>query len=107
MVAEYKALLDGLQLIFAYGLFGYSFVIECDSLVLVNSGMGACDCPWTCLGYLRQIRCLLKQLQHRLVHVYREANSVADRLAAQAVMSGWSSNFTRGFDCLVRLGLLC
>ncbi|CAK9148612.1 unnamed protein product [Ilex paraguariensis] len=43
--AEFRALYDGLHLIWQYDLSCYRFVIECDSLVLVNSILGLCACP--------------------------------------------------------------
>ena len=79
-MAEFRALCAGLKLIVQYDISCSEFLIECDSMFLVKTVMGACSCPWSCLDYLRQIKALLKNLNFQLVHVFREANGVDDRL---------------------------
>ncbi|CAK9170950.1 unnamed protein product [Ilex paraguariensis] len=85
MAAEFRALLNGLQLARDHGLFVYGLSIECDSLVLVNSVLGKCDCAWPFLDIRDQIRYLMDVVECLLVHVFREVNSIADSLANHAV----------------------
>ena len=70
MAAEFRALLNGLQLARDHGLFVYGLSVECDSLVLVNSVLGKCDCAWPFLDIRDQIRDLMDVVECQLVHVF-------------------------------------
>ena len=94
MEAEFKALLNGLDLVERYGLLSSKILIESDSLVLVQSVMGTFGCAWTCWKILCQIREKIGRMEFQLRHVFREANSVADSLANQAVVDGFSTDFS-------------
>ncbi|CAK9175259.1 unnamed protein product [Ilex paraguariensis] len=59
--------------------------MEDASLILVNSILGRCECPWSYLDIVRQVKGILSSLEFCLVHVYREANYVVDRLAGNVV----------------------
>ncbi|CAK9149689.1 unnamed protein product [Ilex paraguariensis] len=96
MVAEFRALLDGLKLVQSYGLISYDIRLECDSLVLVKSVLGSCKCAWTLLGFLDQIKELLSVGNFQICHIFREANCVADRLAT--VRSRTSADFSVGLN---------
>ena len=85
----------------------YVFVIECDSLILVKSVLGAGSCPWNCLEFLRQIRALLNLLNFQIVHIFRESIGVADRLAAFAILKENTEDFSVDLElpCDVRVAL--
>ncbi|CAK9171681.1 unnamed protein product [Ilex paraguariensis] len=94
MVAEFKALLDGLKLVQRYGLLSYNIMVKCDSLVLVNSILGVCECVWPLLGFLDQIKELLSHGKFQVSHIFRETNCVADRLASHVVLSRRTTDFS-------------
>ena len=106
-IAEFRALCDGLRLILQYGLSGYGVLIECDSLILVKSVLGAGSCPWICLELLSQIRVSLQNLNFQIGHIFREANGVADRLAAYAILKQRTEDFSMDLQlpCDVRVAL--
>lgn len=54
---------------------------EVDSLVLKHIVEGKCTVPWAIMYEIRQIKCLLADIDYKLVHAFREDNKAADRLA--------------------------
>ncbi|XP_027072036.2 uncharacterized protein [Coffea arabica] len=80
--AEAYAMLHGLQLC---QQMGFSMVqVESDSQVLVRVVAGSFSIPWAVRPLIRAIRAILP-LGVRLSHCFREANTVADSLAAVGV----------------------
>ncbi|CAK9150128.1 unnamed protein product [Ilex paraguariensis] len=59
--------------------------MEDASLILVNSILRRCECPWSYLDIVRQVKGILSSLEFCLVHVYKDANYVVDKLAGNAV----------------------
>lgn len=82
LIAKTRAMLFGLKL-----LDNSSFVIwlELDSLILVQILRGEIHCPWHIYYYVHVIRAYLQKCTHKITHIYRESNSVADGLANEAI----------------------
>nr|XP_027071695.1 uncharacterized protein LOC113696487 [Coffea arabica] len=78
--AEALAVLEGLLLCAAKGLRG--ILVEVDSAVLVSLVNSSAQGGWLLCNVLRRIRRLLDQVAMSFTHIFREANGVADRLAA-------------------------
>ncbi|CAK9177430.1 unnamed protein product [Ilex paraguariensis] len=107
MAAEFKAMLDGLNMLMSYGLEGFHVFIESDSLVVVNTIKGLFQCAWPYLGIMEKIMKLLDVLYFQLRHVYLEANFVADGLANKAVEDGFSTDFSSlQLPAMVKMKLL-
>ncbi|KAG2684189.1 hypothetical protein I3760_10G065300 [Carya illinoinensis] len=80
---ELKGLLEGVRRCCQYGFF--QVYIEVDSQLLVNwVTKGACNI-WYLEDFLDELRACLACLDHRLTHVFRESNVVADFHAKQGV----------------------
>ena len=56
--------------------------MEVDSAVLVSLVKTSAPGDWSYCNLLRRIRCLLDQVSVSFLHIFREANLVADMLAA-------------------------
>ncbi|XP_060195447.1 uncharacterized protein LOC132624733 [Lycium barbarum] len=80
--AEAGALLFGLDWCINNGF--NSIVGETDSLLLQNSIRGTWEIPWKIKDTVDKIRILVNSHDISTRHCYREANKVADRLAAQS-----------------------
>ena len=78
--AEALAVLEGLSLCVARGLCGV--LVEVDSAVLVSLVKSSALGGWSYCNVLRKIRRLLGQVSGSFQHVFREANMVADKMAA-------------------------
>ncbi|XP_027158365.1 uncharacterized protein LOC113759984 [Coffea eugenioides] len=78
--AEALAVLEGLLMCAIRGLRGV--LVEVDSAVLVSLVKSSVLGGWLYCSVLRRIRRLLDQVAVSFRHIFREANGVADRLAA-------------------------
>lgn len=78
--AETRALMFGLSIALEREAFG--LLVEVDSKVLVSLVEKQSTSSWSICYLLSSIRHLLRVLQGRLSHVYRQANSVADAIAS-------------------------
>ncbi|XP_071920627.1 uncharacterized protein [Coffea arabica] len=78
--AESLALLFGLNLCLQRGL--RPSVVEVDSKALVQLVVSGAIAKWPLCNILRKIRSLLEGFSATVSHIFREANSSADRLAA-------------------------
>ena len=72
----------------------YKILLESDSLVLFNTVLGRCERAWPVIGFLRQIRSILRFAEFELTHDYKEANMIADKLANQGVQDRVSTDFS-------------
>lgn len=90
LVAEARALLDGLK--YLQTLDCSSFIVECDSIVLVQIIRREVQCPWSILPFVRNIW-KLHSRSLNISHVYREGNTVADSLASYACYTKCNSFF--------------
>ncbi|MQM08027.1 hypothetical protein Taro_040877 [Colocasia esculenta] len=89
MIAEIRALCDGLRLAKYHGL--PISIVHSDSLALVHS-LNSNRCPsWKCTWWWRVARSFLSKTTIQLVHAYRETNRVADALALYACDRGGCS----------------
>ncbi|XP_077217986.1 uncharacterized protein LOC143852487 [Tasmannia lanceolata] len=95
MVAEARALLDGLRLCKAFGF--KNFVVESDSKVLMDFISKKGSHPWSISFFWPEIIDLMDFLGPHHQHQFREGNQVADALANEACKSrshqifhGWS-----------------
>ena len=79
MVAEARALLQGLQKCIEEGFFDVE--AEIDSLILVKIVNREVEVPWRIVYEVREIWKLVSQMQFKLSHTYRENNQSADFLA--------------------------
>nr|XP_027090383.1 uncharacterized protein LOC113711414 [Coffea arabica] len=81
-VLEAKALavLEGLRVCAAKGV--QEVMVEVDSAVLVSLVKSSALGGWSHYNLLRRIHRLLDQVAGSFIHIFREANMVADRLAA-------------------------
>ena len=80
---ESRALLHGLQLCAAHGLF--SIQVETDSQILFHMLQTTSNSwPWNIYSIIVSVQTLLRDVSMSFVHIYREANSVADFLAVHA-----------------------
>ncbi|XP_027171611.1 uncharacterized protein LOC113771199 [Coffea eugenioides] len=78
--AEGLALCSGLQWCMGAGLSG--ILVEVDSLVLVRLVQNRSVGKWPLCSVLSQLRLLLGKVKGSITHIHREANAVADSLAA-------------------------
>ncbi|XP_027156871.1 uncharacterized protein LOC113758040 [Coffea eugenioides] len=85
--AEGLALLTGLQWCVETGLSG--ILVEVDSLALARLVTSQSVGKWPLCSVLSQIRLLLGKVNGAISHIYREANAVADSLAALSLESSW------------------
>ncbi|MQL96657.1 hypothetical protein Taro_029336 [Colocasia esculenta] len=91
MLAEVRALCDGLRLADYHGL--PISIVHSDSLALVHS-INSNMCPsWKCIWWWRIAMSFLCKTNIKMVHAYRETNRVADALASYACDRGGSSVF--------------
>lgn len=81
MVAEGRALVDGLQL--ARQLHLHKVLIESDSQVLVNWLKSGICTFWYMLDFWEEIKEIFWILECSLSHIFREANMVADHLVKE------------------------
>ncbi|MQL68343.1 hypothetical protein Taro_000634 [Colocasia esculenta] len=85
LLAEVRALTDGLRLASLHGL--QVTAVYSDSLVLVQSFIHD-KCPtWKCSWWWSLARSLLQQMHLCVVHSFRETNRVADALASHACIT--------------------
>ncbi|MQL86101.1 hypothetical protein Taro_018629 [Colocasia esculenta] len=92
LLAEVRALIDGLRLAELHGL--HVTVVYSNSLVLVQSFTHD-KCPsWRCSWWWNLARSLLLQMHVGVDHIFREANRVADALATHACHTQHKSIFS-------------
>ncbi|MQL83932.1 hypothetical protein Taro_016440 [Colocasia esculenta] len=90
MIAEVRALCDGLRLADQLGMRLY--MVNSDSLALVTSMLiGRCP-SWLVYRWWREASSMLKDKAYFLCHVYREINQVADALANYSCQKNGRSN---------------
>ncbi|XP_027118631.2 uncharacterized protein [Coffea arabica] len=80
LAAESLALLFGLQLCLQRGF--RPSLVEVDSKALVQLVVSGAIAKWPLCNILRKVRGLLEGFSASVSHIFREANSSADRLAA-------------------------
>ena len=80
LLVKVLAVLEGLRLCATRGLLGV--LVEVDSAVLVSLVKSSALGGWSYCNVLRKIRRLLGQVSGSFQHVFREANMVADKMAA-------------------------
>lgn len=90
MMAETRALRDGFKLCSDKGIQVND--IESDSKVMVDSILGLISTPWHVLYLIRECISLLSSGM-MVSHIYRQGNSIADRLASHA--------YSHRSDCIV------
>ncbi|MQL90031.1 hypothetical protein Taro_022610 [Colocasia esculenta] len=79
MLAEARALCDGLRLVELFGI--RLSIINSDSMALVSS-IKSGRCPsWRAYHWWRDVQSTFNRNGFSLCHVYRESNQVADSLA--------------------------
>ncbi|XP_077237364.1 uncharacterized protein LOC143879051 [Tasmannia lanceolata] len=95
MVAEARALLDGLRLCKAFGI--VNLFVESDIKVLMNLISKKESYSWSISSFWTEMMLLMDQLCLSHQHQFREGNKVADALANEAVITklnriyqGWS-----------------
>lgn len=93
MVAEAKALLQGVQRCMQQGI--SRLIIEVDPLILAQIMQKKVDCPWHICYVIRTIEQMLIPCEYTIQHVYRECNCAADWLANIGCRSGKYWCFTR------------
>lgn len=74
MVAEVRALLDGMVMLINSQYCNFPLVLELDSLLLVNIIKGIVMPPWSVWYYMLQIQKKLSNFQYSIHHIYREGN---------------------------------
>lgn len=77
--AEARALCQGLDFCWSKGFLGINAEVDSQTLFLLATSNKYAT--WPLCNVIEKIRWLLKQLQGELVHIYKEANAVADALA--------------------------
>lgn len=92
MVAEGRALLDGLRLAQLHNI--RLFAIFTDSQILVELLNKKKDPPWSLLPWWNSLLHIYYTLDCPIIHIYREANQVAGALANYAVLIGGNSEFS-------------
>ncbi|CAK9134351.1 unnamed protein product [Ilex paraguariensis] len=85
MLAECKALLEGIKMFLRHDLMNYQLLIESDSQVLVGMVLGKVKVPWKCKQFIDDICGILHRFNIKVSHIFREANGLADFLASYAV----------------------
>jgi ribonuclease HI len=112
MVAEGRALLDGLRLTVAHSI--YLTVIYSDSLSLVSLINAKEAPPWSLLYWWQELLELLSCVGCLIKHILRESNQLADSLAGEALNREDNSQFctynslphrSRGIACTDASGL--
>lgn len=89
MVAEALALRETLSQALDGGF--DHILVEGDSKILIDSLQGRCSIPWRILFVIEDIRWLASRFAHiSFKHVLREANFVADAVAATGHSCGFS-----------------
>ncbi|KAL3498349.1 hypothetical protein ACH5RR_041081 [Cinchona calisaya] len=84
-------------------------MIDADSQVPINLLTGAASIPWHLDSITRRIMGLLHQANFQLNHIFREANSVTDKLAKigshdpNCNLQFYSNDFTSCIRCLFRM----
>ncbi|MQL77989.1 hypothetical protein Taro_010399 [Colocasia esculenta] len=78
-LAEARALCDGIRLATEFGL--TLSLIQSDSAALVSSLKSATSPSWVSLRWWREVYDYIRTSEVQVIHVYREANQVADALA--------------------------
>lgn len=73
--------------------------VETDSCVLVQIINSGASIPWRITSWAAEIKCLLLQMHASIVHVVREGNQPADRLANHGclTMPSWNHPFFEPF----------
>lgn len=79
LVAEARAMLDGLRYASCYGIGLHS--VKSDSETLVKIIKEDYSCPWRLLPFIKDLRSLIRNLNSAVVHIYREGNQAVDGLA--------------------------
>lgn len=79
LIAEMRALLDGLRYCSALSLAVTH--VEVDSKLLVDILHGVSSCPWRLHYWIREAKLLLSQGNISVLHTLREGNMPADKLA--------------------------
>ncbi|XP_027169503.1 uncharacterized protein LOC113769236 [Coffea eugenioides] len=92
LIAENLALLHGLQLCSMN--YRGKLLVEVDSESLVTLVKSGCISKWPLCNFLWQIHALLKDLSTSIVHIFREANSSADKLVGSKL---WIELYTTSF----------
>ncbi|MBI4529028.1 MAG: ribonuclease HI family protein [Deltaproteobacteria bacterium] len=103
-VAEYEALIMGLEAVLRLG--GTRILIQSDSELMVRQLNGLYRVKDEKLVRLyRKAVALLKRFESsRILHVVREHNRIADRLANQAIDAAARGQKAQGFGCFKRSG---
>ncbi|KAF7824182.1 putative ribonuclease H-like domain, reverse transcriptase zinc-binding domain-containing protein [Senna tora] len=82
--AEIWGCLEGLELALKSGF--DSVWLESDSLLAVNFIRNGCNDDHVCAGLIKRVRSLMAHFRYvKILHIFREANGVADFLAGEAV----------------------
>ena len=101
--AESMALLFGLQVCAQRGI--CPSLIEVDSKTLVQLVTSGVIAKWPLCNVLRKIRDLLDGFSASISHVFREANSSADRLVAVGAGGTWVYDQAHQLPPLVRASI--
>lgn len=97
MVAEARALLDGMRIIDKIGI--EVEAIYSDSLILVNLiKQNKKRPPWSIMIWWEEIQSYIKKHEWKVVHTYREGNTVADNLASLACTTMTNKDFSSWRD---------
>lgn len=91
LIAEVRALCDGLRMAADFGLKLES--IQSDSALLVESLRSNIPLSWDTIRWWRMVVDLLKAHSIPVTHVYREGNRLADSLASHACSSNTNTVF--------------
>lgn len=91
MVAEGRALLDGLRLAKSHNI--KISAIFTDSQVLIGLLKNGKDPPWSLIPWWSALKQLILQINCPIMHTYREGNQLADALANYAVQTGRNTEF--------------
>ena len=102
--AESMALLFGLQLCLQRGF--RPSLVEMDSKALVQLVVSGVIAKWPLCNILRKVRGLLEGFSASISHIFREANSPADRLAAIRAVGVRVYDHVQQLPALVRASLI-
>ncbi|MQL99615.1 hypothetical protein Taro_032342 [Colocasia esculenta] len=97
LVAEVRALCDGLRMAAEYG-FPLSLIYS-DSVTLVTSISTNKPPSWECLRWWRVASSYIQASNVKVVHSYRQVNQVADALASVALTGGVRTSSPFGGGC--------
>lgn len=92
MVAEGRALLDGLRLA-QYHKINISAICT-DSLALIQMIRNRSNPPWSLVPWWNSLLQMISRFHCPIYHSYREGNQLADSLANHAVQVGCNEEFT-------------